>query len=353
MDDTHFTIRIPKFSGYKTLFVNIVAACCVLVAMVYPTFSPPDSATVGAAYETLTQAAVLVLAVVNVLLRLVTTKPVPFMAKSDDSSGGLPFMSDGGVTPYASKTHDMKYRPDAAPLAFMQTRHDLENLLTVPPRLSVGDAVALDAYISCGWPSCACHQPCAERRALARPDLVASDGEPTIQLTDEELRRDAGKARTSRPIFHTRGAVATFFAWLMMPSVMLGLALVPVAALGGCAAIQEVDAVVSAETVEQKAFALYGTFTVLEERAAVIVRDKAIPKNVRKAIQKADAVAKPLADRLRNLAVDLNAARMAYNAAPVGDSGGKVLAAVQALNAALVAFTPALQSMQTAMAKAG
>lgn len=56
--------------------------------------------------------------------------------------------------------------------------------------------------------------------------------------------------------------------------------------------------VAEAQTLEQKAYALYGTFVILEEQADQVVKQSTTPENVRAAIANADAKAKPTADAL-------------------------------------------------------
>lgn len=53
-----------------------------------------------------------------------------------------------------------------------------------------------------------------------------------------------------------------------------------------------------AQTAEQKAYALYGEFVVVEEQAATAVQSADVPVNVRHSIAAADAAAKPVADEL-------------------------------------------------------
>lgn len=65
----------------------------------------------------------------------------------------------------------------------------------------------------------------------------------------------------------------------------------------------------AAETAEQKAFALYGTFVVFEERGAAIVTDRRIDLDARRAIQRADARAKPVADSLLDAALEVQSVR--------------------------------------------
>jgi hypothetical protein len=53
-----------------------------------------------------------------------------------------------------------------------------------------------------------------------------------------------------------------------------------------------------AQTVEQKAYGLYGEFVVVEEQAAVAVQAAEVPASVRHSIAVADEAAKPVADQL-------------------------------------------------------
>lgn len=66
-------------------------------------------------------------------------------------------------------------------------------------------------------------------------------------------------------------------------------------ALSACGTLNPLS---HAQTVEQKAYGLYGEFVVVEEQAAVAVQDAAVPQNVRASIAAADAAAKPVADEL-------------------------------------------------------
>lgn len=66
-------------------------------------------------------------------------------------------------------------------------------------------------------------------------------------------------------------------------------------ALSACGTLNPLS---HAQTAEQKAYALYGEFVVVEEQAAAAVQDPAVPSNVRHAIAAADAAAKPVADEL-------------------------------------------------------
>jgi hypothetical protein len=75
------------------------------------------------------------------------------------------------------------------------------------------------------------------------------------------------------------------YAWLMLWLF----------ALAGC---QSANPIAAAETPEQRAFAAYGTFVILQETAADLVEDPAIPRGVKLRIIQAEERAKPVADSL-------------------------------------------------------
>lgn len=91
----------------------------------------------------------------------------------------------------------------------------------------------------------------------------------------------------------------------------------------------------AAQTPEQKAYAVYGTFVVLEEQAAVITQNANVPASVKRALAAADNVAKPSADAL---AVALKT----YVATKANGS-------TSTLNAALAALATASDQAQTDM----
>lgn len=64
-----------------------------------------------------------------------------------------------------------------------------------------------------------------------------------------------------------------------------------------------------AQTAEQKAYALYGEFVVVEEQAAAVVGDSSVPSTFRAAIVNADSAAKPVADSLLDAAVAAKSVR--------------------------------------------
>lgn len=73
------------------------------------------------------------------------------------------------------------------------------------------------------------------------------------------------------------------------------LLVVASAAITACGTL---NPVARAQTVEQKAYAVYGQFVVVEEQAAALVQEASVPASAKQAIARADAVAKPVADKL-------------------------------------------------------
>lgn len=70
---------------------------------------------------------------------------------------------------------------------------------------------------------------------------------------------------------------------------------VAAAALTACGSL---NPLARAQTVEQKAYATYGQFLIVEEQAAALVQEESVPASAKQAIARADAVAKPVADKL-------------------------------------------------------
>jgi hypothetical protein len=65
------------------------------------------------------------------------------------------------------------------------------------------------------------------------------------------------------------------------------------------AACQTPNPVAVAETAEQKAFAIYGTYVVFSEQAAILAATPTIPASVRLGLVNAEGAAKPSADALK------------------------------------------------------
>lgn len=69
---------------------------------------------------------------------------------------------------------------------------------------------------------------------------------------------------------------------------------VVLAVLTGCVA----NPVKEAETLEQRAYALYGTYVIFQEKAAVLVQDATVPERIKQTLRDADKVAYPAAESL-------------------------------------------------------
>lgn len=95
--------------------------------------------------------------------------------------------------------------------------------------------------------------------------------------------------------------VGLFFA------VMTAITVLTVFFLQGCA----VNPVQQAETLEQKAYATYGTFVIFQERGAALVKDPAVPESAKRAISQAAVEAKMVVDPMvetAQLAADIREA---------------------------------------------
>ena len=71
--------------------------------------------------------------------------------------------------------------------------------------------------------------------------------------------------------------------------------------LQSCASVNPVS---KAETIEQKAYATYGTFVIFEEKAAELVSSGTLPDDVSLAIIDADERAKGVADSLLDATIE-------------------------------------------------
>lgn len=80
--------------------------------------------------------------------------------------------------------------------------------------------------------------------------------------------------------------------------------------------------------VETCAFGLYGQYVVLTEQAAALSEDPRTPDNVKAAIKAVDAKGYPTVKVMRDVALDVQAARTAY-ASGVGTVGKLAVVATQ------------------------
>ena len=124
--------------------------------------------------------------------------------------------------------------------------------------------------------------------------------------------------------------------WLVVP-------LLAVFWLAGCAG----NPVKEAETAEQKAFAAYGLFVVLEERAASLMAEPTVSDATKLRIQRLDARLKPMADSV------LGTARLAQEVRDEVAAGEGTEARLQTitreLNGWLLRFLPLLDDFKSAV----
>lgn len=123
---------------------------------------------------------------------------------------------------------------------------------------------------------------------------------------------------------------------------LIGFALVGVVGptLTGCSTL---DPVGEAETVEQKAYAAYGTFVIYEEQGAKLIQDQSVPDNVKQAIQSADAKAKPVAESTRAATLEVARVKKAFKAAESTED--KLILVTQTLDSEIKTFKPLLDQL--------
>lgn len=96
-----------------------------------------------------------------------------------------------------------------------------------------------------------------------------------------------------------------FWPGLILFAVMSTCAAFGAVNIPGCS----VNPVTAAQDTEQRAYAIYGTFVIVEEQGANIISSAKVPTAVVSAIKAADARAKPSADALLQAVRDYDAAR--------------------------------------------
>ena len=77
--------------------------------------------------------------------------------------------------------------------------------------------------------------------------------------------------------------------------------------------------IAKAETTEQRAFATYGTFVIIEEQAAKLVSSGQIPDSAVRAIARADAQVKSVADSLLDATLEFAVIRAEFEAGGTGE----------------------------------
>ena len=72
--------------------------------------------------------------------------------------------------------------------------------------------------------------------------------------------------------------------------------------------------IAKAETIEQRAFATYGTFVIIEEQAAKLVSSGQLPDSAVRAIARADSQVKSVADALLDTTLEFVVIRVEFEA---------------------------------------
>jgi len=117
-----------------------------------------------------------------------------------------------------------------------------------------------------------------------------------------------------------------------------------VLALQACAVT---DPIAKADTLEQKAFATYGTFVIFEEQAAKLVSSGELSNSAVRAIGRADERAKPVVDSLIAAAVEFAAIKAEYEASGEGEE--RFIAAMNELNVWVSRAAPLVDNLISAI----
>ena len=120
------------------------------------------------------------------------------------------------------------------------------------------------------------------------------------------------------------------------------LALLLLVGLQGCAGTNPIAV---AETPEQRAFAMYGTFVIFSEKAADLAEQTSLPRSVRLGLVNAEERAKPVADSLLDAYTEFLVIKAEFDAGDSGDAGARLLRASQSLNDAITRLAPLLNEL--------
>ena len=98
-----------------------------------------------------------------------------------------------------------------------------------------------------------------------------------------------------------------------------------------------------AETVEQRAFAAYGTFVIFEEQAAKLISSGELSGSVVRAIGRADARAKPVADSLLDATLEFAQIRAEFETG--GTSEARFISAMNELDGWVERAVPLINNL--------
>ena len=117
--------------------------------------------------------------------------------------------------------------------------------------------------------------------------------------------------------------------------------------LAGCAATGFKTPIEQAQSVEQKAYAIYGTYVATQERAASVVRSGRLKRIYILRIKQADKLAKPAADAVLELTTDVIATRKLLKTDKSKTAKLEIL--VDSLNNAITDMKPKLTALVKAV----
>ncbi len=105
--------------------------------------------------------------------------------------------------------------------------------------------------------------------------------------------------------------------------------------------------IAKAETTEQRAFATYGTFVIIEEQAAKLVSSGQLSDSAVRAIARADAQVKSVADSLLNATLEFTVIRAEFEAGETGEE--RFVRAMNELNSWVERARPLIANLITAV----
>lgn len=118
-------------------------------------------------------------------------------------------------------------------------------------------------------------------------------------------------------------------------------------AIMGLYACASANPLARAETVEQKAYAAYGTFVIFEEQAAALVSSGQVGDNVARVLIAADERAKPVADGLVDATLEFSAIKAEYEAGTTGEA--RFVIAMENLNAWVERALPLINNLASSV----
>ena len=105
--------------------------------------------------------------------------------------------------------------------------------------------------------------------------------------------------------------------------------------------------IAKAETTEQRAFATYGTFVIIEEQAAKLVSSGQLSDSAVRAIARADAQVKSVAASLLNATLEFTVIRAEFEAGETGEE--RFVRAMNELNSWVERARPLIANLITAV----